>query len=63
MVKRLFCSFMIVFTSLSHIVAGIVEGNVKDARTGETLVGASVMLADGRGTSTNVDGYYKLDGV
>ena len=54
---------MIVFTSLSHILAGIVEGNVKDARTGETLVGASVMLADGRGTSTNVDGYYKLDGV
>ena len=43
------------------VLAGIVEGIVRDAKTGEVLIGASIAWADGKGTSTDADGHYRLD--
>lgn len=44
--------------SLSKAWAGIVEGEVVDAETGETLVGAMVTYADGKGMSTDMEGHF-----
>jgi len=37
------------------------SGYVKDAATGETLIGANVILPDGQGTVTNAYGFYSLN--
>ncbi|MDR0545297.1 MAG: TonB-dependent receptor [Odoribacteraceae bacterium] len=41
-----------------------VEGHVRDAATGEPLVGVTVLLkGEGRGTVTDAGGYYRVNGV
>ena len=42
-------------------MAGVVKGKVVDAETGETLPGASVTFAEGKGISTDVNGMFSLD--
>ncbi|MEL6617091.1 MAG: carboxypeptidase-like regulatory domain-containing protein, partial [Bacteroidota bacterium] len=44
--------------------AGVIEGTVRDADTGEALIGANVFL-DGtsRGAATDVDGRFRITGV
>lgn len=42
-------------------MAGVVKGKVVDAETGETLPGASVTYAEGKGISTDVNGMFSLD--
>lgn len=42
-------------------MAGVVKGKVVDAETGETLPGASVTYASGKGISTDVNGMFSLD--
>lgn len=37
-----------------------ISGYVKDHSTGETLIGASIQLSDGKGTVTNAYGFYSL---
>ncbi len=39
---------------------GIIHGNVYDRITGETLTGATILTAENKGTSTDVNGYYQL---
>ena len=60
-VRRLFYSGILAFTCLPTVLAGIVEGIVRDAKTGEVLIGASIAWADGKGTSTDADGHFRLD--
>lgn len=43
-----------------HAQKGEIEGTVRDAGTGETLIGATVKLADTLGVSTDVDGHFRL---
>ena len=57
----MFYSGILAFTCLPTVLAGIVEGIVRDAKTGEVLIGASIAWADGKGTSTDADGHYRLD--
>jgi iron complex outermembrane receptor protein len=38
-----------------------VTGTIKDAATSETLIGATVVYAQGKGTVTDIDGHYKLN--
>lgn len=45
----------------AYAVAGIVEGEVTDAETGEALIGASVTYAEGKGVSTDMDGHFLLN--
>lgn len=63
MVKRLFVLTASVFICYTTAVAGIVEGKVIDADTGEPLIGASVTYAEGKGISTNIDGCFSFDVV
>lgn len=39
---------------------GLVEGFVKDALTGESLIGVNVVYGPGQGTVTDIDGHYKI---
>ena len=39
---------------------GIIEGVVKDASTGESLIGVNIVYGSGKGTVTDVDGRYSL---
>lgn len=48
----------------SFAQAGNIKGEVKDARTGETLVGANILIqGTTRGTITDLDGQYTLSDV
>lgn len=40
---------------------GTLKGTLTDEITGETLIGASVMYGNGKGTTTDIDGNYQLD--
>lgn len=59
-VKRLFSVLLLVAASSLSALAGVIEGKVTDADNGEPLIGASIMYAEGKGTSTNMDGFYSL---
>ncbi len=60
MVKRLLVLWMTIVICRPMLWSGIVEGLVTDASNGDPLIGASIMYADGKGTSTDIDGNYKL---
>ena len=46
----------------ASVQAGVVKGKIKDARTGEEIIGASVMVKEepGKGTVTGLDGSFNL---
>jgi iron complex outermembrane receptor protein len=52
--------FALSFLSLLTHAQGIVSGVVKDATTGETIVGATVLYADGKGGVTDIDGNFEF---
>ncbi|MDY5087057.1 MAG: TonB-dependent receptor [Alloprevotella sp.] len=47
-------------TGVQALVAGIVNGLVTDAATGEPLIGATITYANVRGTNTDVEGRFTL---
>lgn len=60
--KKKICVLVIgISTCLSSAFAGVVEGQVRDAELGESLIGASVTFAKGKGTTTNLDGGFRLE--
>lgn len=60
--KKIFKSFFLVLTlSVGTIQAATIKGTVTDAISKEALIGASVMTASGKGTSTDFDGNYSLE--
>ncbi len=61
MVKRLFVLLVSVLFHCTFALAGVVEGKVIDAETGEPLIGASVTYANGKGVSTDLDGCFSLN--
>lgn len=59
--KRLILLVIMGFFSWSLFAQRTVEGTITDAKTGETLIGASVQIKGTTfGTITNIDGKYKL---
>ena len=56
----LFLIILIPFTTLAQNKYTI-SGYIKDAGTGETLIGASVSLSEGLGAITNAYGFYSLN--
>jgi len=50
----------LLFTTLSFAQQTI-TGTVTDAETGEPLIGANVLIEDGTGTVTDIDGSYSLE--
>jgi hypothetical protein len=51
---------IILFLPLQLLSQGLVEGVVKDALTGESLIGVNLVYSAGKGTVTDVDGYYSI---
>lgn len=62
MVRRLFIVMVTATTTLAVSAQGVIKGSIKDARTGEGLIGASVIVKNekGQGVVTNADGNFSL---
>ena len=45
----------------SQLSAQKISGVVTDASTNETLIGVNIILSDGSGTTTDLDGRYELN--
>jgi TonB-dependent starch-binding outer membrane protein SusC len=59
--KRLFLLFILISATISLFAQRTVEGTVKDAKTGELLVGVTVQIkGTTQGASTDANGKYKL---
>lgn len=52
--------FLISWTAMAQ-TQGTISGTIKDKGTSETLIGAAVIYADGKGVITNIDGKYELE--
>lgn len=62
MVRRLFITLLVAGGPLLAAAQGLITGSVKDARSGEALIGASVIVKSekGQGVLTDVDGGFRL---
>ena len=62
MVKRLFIATLVAMGPLVAIAQNLITGHITDVRTGEPLIGASVIVkkTQGRGVVTDVDGKFSL---
>jgi TonB-dependent receptor len=64
-VRLLIC--VLSFTILSGITysqTGTISGKIIDAKSGEELIGASVLIkGTGKGASSDINGFYKLSGI
>ena len=60
--RRVLITAVLIFVSwtLTAQNTGTISGTVKDKGTGETLIGAAVIYADGKGVITDIDGKYEL---
>lgn len=58
--SRILKLLFIALFPLSLYSQGTVEGTVKDALTGETLIGVNLVYATGKGTVTDMDGHYSV---
>lgn len=57
----LILTFLTSFLNLSSQEKGIIKGIVYDGLTGESLIGANVVYAPGKGTTTDIDGNFELN--
>lgn len=62
MVKRFFIATIVAVSPLLAIAQNLISGHIKDVRTGEPLIGASVIVKSqkGQGVLTDYDGNFKL---
>ena len=62
MVKRLFIATAVAISPLYALAQGLITGSIKDARNGEALIGASVIVKSekGKGVVTDIDGKFAL---
>lgn len=62
MVKRLFIATFVAIGPLLAVAQNVITGHIKDVRTGDALIGASVIVKSekGQGVVTDVDGNFSL---
>ena len=62
MVKRLFVATLVAISPLYALAQGLITGHITDARNGESLIGASVIVKSekGKGVVTDIDGNFSL---
>jgi hypothetical protein len=53
-------SLLFILVSISTSLAQTISGTIKDATTGETLIGASILYGNKQGVVTNIDGKYTI---
>lgn len=59
--KRLFSFIILSLLAVSAFAQGTVKGSVKDAATGEPLMGVGVIVSTGGGAVTDLDGNYSVN--
>lgn len=59
--KRLLILLAAIVTGLAANAQGVIRGTVKDNASGETIIGATVTYAPGKGTATDIDGNFRLE--
>ena len=61
MVRRLFIATLVAISPLYALAQGLITGHIKDARSGEALIGASVIVKSesGKGVVTDADASLK----
>ncbi len=57
--KFILC-FLLAICSVNSFAEGTIKGVVKDISSGETVIGASIIVAEGKGVTTDLDGKYAL---
>ena len=62
MVKRLFIATLVAISPLLAVAQNVITGHITDVRTGESLIGASVIVKSekGKGVVTDIDGNFSL---
>lgn len=61
MVKNMYLTILSLLAGMGFFAQnGVIKGKVIDEITGETIIGANITYADGKGTSTDYDGNYEL---
>ncbi len=62
MVKRLFIATLVAISPLYALSQRLITGHIRDARSGEPLIGASVIVKSekGQGVVTDIDGNFSL---
>lgn len=58
-INILFC-FFFCLSKLLPAQTSEIKGTVKDASSGETLIGANILIGEGKGTVTDINGNYSL---
>jgi outer membrane cobalamin receptor len=58
--KKFSILFLSFFTSLLAFSQGEIKGTLKDASTGETVIGATVTVAEGKAAITDLNGNYSI---
>lgn len=58
--KNVYAFFLSILFSSLAFSQGEVKGTIKDASTGETIIGASILYAEGKGVVTDIDGNFTL---
>ena len=58
MIRALLLLFPLFLSICSFAQTATLKGIVTDGNTNETLIGVTVVMADGLGTVTNLDGEY-----
>ncbi len=58
---RIIALLWFLFPTFVFAQTGVLKGTIRDAKTGETLIGANITYEAGKGTVTDIDGNYKLE--
>lgn len=58
--SKLFSTFLLSLLATAAFAQNVVTGSVKDAATGEPLVGVGVIVSTGGGTTTDLDGSFSV---
>jgi len=58
--KHFYSLLIFLCLSVFSIAQSEIKGVIKDATSGETIIGASVLIAEGKGVVTDIDGNYKI---
>ena len=58
--KKIYTLLVIIIVFFTTTKAQIIKGTVTDERTKEGLIGVNIILNDGSGTSTDIEGNYQL---
>ena len=61
MQKSILCSLFLVLSMGLFAQKGVLKGNIKDAASGETLINANILVKEGKGAVSDLNGNYSIE--